>query len=88
MQWPAVSGDECVRVLTHLGFHVAYVTSACVRMRRDSANAACCVDVPNVRALDDEALWAILRAAKLTQVEFLDVLSEVSLPRIRVARAS
>jgi hypothetical protein len=84
MEMPVVSGRECVAVLTQLGFHVVCTDAKAVSLARERAF----VEVPIRDKVDDEALWAILRAARLSQLEFLDALGIVSLARIPVQRAS
>jgi len=80
MLMPAVSGEECARVLSQLGFDVTMETRDVLRMEREWH----WVEVPRVGALDEDTLCRVLRCARLTRVEFLDALENVSMGKMRV----
>ena len=75
MLMPAVSGEECARVLSQLGFDVTMETRDVLRMEREWH----WVEVPRVGALDEDTLCRVLRCARLTRVEFLDALVKPAL---------
>ncbi|MBN1119546.1 MAG: type II toxin-antitoxin system HicA family toxin [Anaerolineae bacterium] len=72
---PAVSPDDCIKVLQKAGFTISRQRGSHVQMRRDVPPPARTVPVPTgKKTLPRGTLSAILRQADLTREEFLDLL--------------
>lgn len=69
---PNISGKECCKVLTKIGFYQKRRESSHIVMRRDTP--FCQVVVPDHASLSKGVLRAIIRDANLTVDEFLDLL--------------
>jgi predicted RNA binding protein YcfA (HicA-like mRNA interferase family) len=68
---PIVSGAECIRALSHLGYVVARTRGSHARLTCDGRTP---VTVPLHDEIDRGTLRAILRAADIDIVEFVDLL--------------
>jgi len=68
---PIISGQECVRALQRLGYTISRQKGSHIRMRHESRPP---VTVPNHNELDRGTLRAIIRQAKLSVDEFVDML--------------
>jgi predicted RNA binding protein YcfA (HicA-like mRNA interferase family) len=69
---PVVSGRDCVRALTRVGFSVKRQEGSHIILRRDSPFAQ--VVVPDHRELDRGTLRAILRQAGIAVEQFVTLL--------------
>jgi predicted RNA binding protein YcfA (HicA-like mRNA interferase family) len=69
---PVISGRDCVRALTRVGFHKRRQTGSHIIMRRDEPFAQCVV--PDHDVLDRGTLRSILRQAGIGLDPFLDAL--------------
>lgn len=69
---PVVSGRECVRVLTKVGFYFSHQKGSHIIMRRDEPYAK--TVVPDHRELKKGTFRQILRDAELTVDEFVALL--------------
>ncbi|RMF81994.1 MAG: type II toxin-antitoxin system HicA family toxin [Chloroflexi bacterium] len=68
---PIISGQECVRALQRLGYTISRQKGSHIRMRHESRPP---VTVPDHNELDRGTLRAIIRQAKLSVDEFVDML--------------
>lgn len=69
---PVVSGKDCVRALTRVGFSVKRQEGSHIILRRDSPFAQ--VVVPDHKELDRGTLRAILRQAGIAVEQFVTLL--------------
>ena len=69
---PSISGHECVKVLSKIGFDVRRQVGSHMILRRDNPFAQ--VVVPDHKELDRGTLRAIIRQANLTIEEFTNLL--------------
>ncbi len=65
---PVISGKECMKALTKIGFYIRRRRSTHVVMRRDNPFAQ--VIVPDHKTVDRGTLRAIIRCAGLSVEEF------------------
>jgi hypothetical protein len=79
---PAVSTEECVRVLVRLGYHVAARDPQRVEVARDWH----VVSVPQCEPLSPEDIARVLRDAGVSQLEFLESLEKLSTGHVPVAQ--
>ena len=68
---PVISGDECIKALERLGYHMARTKGDHVRLRCLGRNP---VTVPKHKELDPGTLRSIIRVAELSVKEFLELL--------------
>jgi predicted RNA binding protein YcfA (HicA-like mRNA interferase family) len=69
---PTVSGRQCVRALTRIGFLILRQRGSHIVLRKDDPHAQ--LVVPNHKELDRGTLRAIIRQANLGVQEFIDLL--------------
>lgn len=69
---PSISGRECVKILSKVGFYIRRQVGSHMILRRDNPFAQ--VVVPNHKELDRGTLRAIIRQANLTIEEFTNLL--------------
>ena len=69
---PRVSGRECVKALSKVGFYVKRQEGSHIILRRDDPFAQ--VTVPDHKELDRGTLRAILRQVDLNVGEFVELL--------------
>jgi hypothetical protein len=79
---PAVSGEECARVLELSGFRRRGQSSELLLLESDD----CSVAVPVCDVLEGGALVAILRAALIAPTDFVEMLGTLSVGRVPVAK--
>jgi predicted RNA binding protein YcfA (HicA-like mRNA interferase family) len=69
---PSISGRECVKILSKIGFDVRRQVGSHMILRRDNPFAQ--VVIPDHKELDRGTLRAIIRQANLTVEEFTNLL--------------
>jgi predicted RNA binding protein YcfA (HicA-like mRNA interferase family) len=69
---PRLSGRECVKALERAGFRIKRQEGSHIILRRDSPFAQ--VVVPNHKELDRGTLRSVLRFARLTVEQFVDLM--------------
>ena len=67
-----------IRVLTRAGFFFVRQKGSHVRMKKQTSNTALNITIPLHDELDRTALRSIIKAAELTEEEFLHFLEEKS----------
>jgi predicted RNA binding protein YcfA (HicA-like mRNA interferase family) len=72
---PVVSGGETIRVLMRIGYEVVRKKGSHVRLRCADDSSRGPVTVPDHRTLKPGTLRAILRDAKLSVDEYIELLS-------------
>jgi predicted RNA binding protein YcfA (HicA-like mRNA interferase family) len=70
---PVISGKQCVKVLTEIGFIVNSQKGSHIILVRKNPKSR--ISVPNHKELDRGTLRAIIRQAGLTVDEFINLLS-------------
>jgi predicted RNA binding protein YcfA (HicA-like mRNA interferase family) len=70
---PLISGRDCARALSKVGFSLARQKGSHMILHRDDPTAT--VVVPDHKELDRGTLRAIIRSADLTVEEFVELLS-------------
>ena len=71
---PVVSGKDVIRVLTRAGFFFVRQKGSHVRMKKQLLDTALNITIPLHDELDRTTLRSIIRAAELTEEEFLHFL--------------
>lgn len=69
---PSISGRECVKILSKVGFYIRRQVGSHMILRRDNPFAQ--VVVPDHKELDHGTLRAIIRQANLTIEGFTNLL--------------
>jgi len=68
---PVISGSDAIRVLTRAGFSFVRQKGSHVRMKKQQPDTTLNVTIPLHDELDRTTLRSIIRAAELTEEEFL-----------------
>ena len=71
---PVVSGKDVIRVLTRAGFFFVRQKGSHVRMKKQTSDTALNITIPLHDELDRTTLRSIIKAAELTEDEFLHFL--------------
>ena len=71
---PVVSGKDVIRVLTRAGFFFVRQKGSHVRMKKQLLDTALNITIPLHDELDRTTLRSIIKAAELTEDEFLHFL--------------
>ena len=71
---PVVSGKDVIRVLTRAGFFFVRQKGSPVRMKKQTSDTALNITIPLHDELDRTTLRSIIKAAELTEDEFLHFL--------------
>lgn len=69
---PRLSGKELVKILSKIGFVSVRQKGSHIIMKKDEGKAG--LVVPNHKEVDKGTLLEIIRQAKLTRKEFMDLL--------------
>jgi predicted RNA binding protein YcfA (HicA-like mRNA interferase family) len=68
---PVISGDDAIRTLTRAGFFFVRQKGSHVRMKKPLPDTTLNVTIPLHDELDRMTLRSIIKAAELTEEEFL-----------------
>jgi len=71
---PVISGNDAIRVLTRFGFSFVRQKGSHVRMKKSLPDTTLNVTIPLHDELDRTTLRSIIKAAELTEEEFLQAL--------------
>lgn len=71
---PVISGKDAIRALARAGFSFVRQKGSHVRMKKQISDTALNVTIPLHDELDRTTLRSIIRAAELTEEEFLNLL--------------
>jgi predicted RNA binding protein YcfA (HicA-like mRNA interferase family) len=71
---PVISGNDAIRVLTRAGFFFVRQKGSHVRMKKPLPDTTLNVTIPLHDELDRMTLRSIIRAAELTEEEFVKLL--------------
>ena len=71
---PVISGSEAIRALDRAGFSSVLESGSHVRMRKEMPGTTLTVTIPLHDELDPTTLRSIIRAAGLSEKEFLSLL--------------
>ena len=71
---PVVSGKDVIRVLTRAGFFFVRQKGSHIRMKKQTSETTLNITIPLHDELDRTTLRSIIKAAELTEDEFLHFL--------------
>jgi predicted RNA binding protein YcfA (HicA-like mRNA interferase family) len=72
---PVISGDDAVRALARAGFFFVRQKGSHVRMKKELPDTTLNVTIPLHDELDRTTLRSIIRAAEVSEEEFVKLLS-------------
>ena len=70
---PRLSGKKVIKILSKIGFNVVRQRGSHVIMKKETSEGKFGLVVPNHKEIDRGTLLEIIRQAKLTKEEFLDL---------------